>query len=63
MKGGHSGNGTVKSAARQARLKAYASSDRRERNRDRRMARILRGFRGRYEAVLSDGIWHFRKAS
>ena len=60
MKGSHSGNGTVKSEARKARLKSYASSGRRESNRDRRMARIVRGFRGRYEVVLADGIWHFR---
>lgn len=63
MKGSHSGNGTVKSEARKARLKSYASSGRRERNRDRRIARILRGFRGRYEAVLKDGLWHFRKVA
>ena len=63
MNGKHSGNGVVKSAARQARLKAYAASGRRERNRDRRMARVLRGFRGRYESILKDGIWHFHRVA
>ena len=60
MNGSHSGNGTVKSEAKKAAYKRYAALGRRESNRDRRLNRILRGLRGRYEIVQKDGILHFR---
>ena len=45
MKGSHSGQGTIKSEARKNKYKRYAAEGRREKNRDRRAARIARGFR------------------
>lgn len=45
MNGSHSGSGTVKSVARKNSLARYKSEGRREKNRDRRVNRIHRGFK------------------
>ena len=59
MNGSHSGNGTVKSEARKQRLSSYRSSGRRDRNRDRRAARIQKGFRPRVNGM---NVSDFRRA-
>ena len=62
MNGSHSGNGTVKSEARKHSLALYRGSARRERNRDRRMARIVKGFRGSYKVVQTGPVLEIRRA-
>lgn len=63
MNGSHSGNGTVKSEVRKQNRKSYQSSGRRERNRDRRLARILKGLRGPHKIVQNGQVYEIRRGA